>query len=61
LGAVASGGAAGVLVTAGPDECRAVRAWGGRVRSSTWFQQNVARIRPDYASTDPADRIVYAL
>jgi hypothetical protein len=31
-------------------------AWTG---SATWFRQNVARIRPDYAPTDPADRIVY--
>ena len=30
--------------------------WGGSV---TWFRRNVARIRPDYAPTDPADRIVY--
>jgi transposase len=30
--------------------------WSG---SATWFRQNVARIRPDYAPTDPADRIVY--
>src|SRR5674476_692048 len=28
-------------------------------RSSSWFRQNVATIRPDYAPTDPADRIVY--
>jgi transposase len=27
--------------------------------SATWFRQNVARIRPDYAPPDPADRIVY--
>lgn len=27
--------------------------------SATWFRRNVARIRPDYAPTDPADRIVY--
>jgi transposase len=27
--------------------------------SATWFRQNVAAIRPDYAPTDPADRIVY--
>ena len=30
--------------------------WSG---SATWFRQNVAVIRPDYAPTDPADRIVY--
>ena len=30
--------------------------WSG---SATWFRQNVARIRPDYAPRDPADRIVY--
>jgi transposase len=30
--------------------------WSG---SATWFRQNVALIRPDYAPTDPADRIVY--
>jgi hypothetical protein len=30
--------------------------WAG---SATWFRQNVAAIRPDYAATDPADRIVY--
>lgn len=30
--------------------------WSG---SATWFRQNVARVRPDYAPTDPADRIVY--
>lgn len=30
--------------------------WAG---SATWFRQNVAMIRPDYAPTDPADRIVY--
>ena len=30
--------------------------WAG---SATWFRQNVALIRPDYAPTDPADRIVY--
>jgi transposase len=27
--------------------------------SESWFRQNVARIRPEYARTDPADRIVY--
>ena len=27
--------------------------------SPSWFRQNVAAIRPDYAPTDPADRIVY--
>ena len=31
----------------------------GWVGSATWFRQNVALIRPDYAPTDPADRIVY--
>lgn len=31
----------------------------GWMGSATWFRQNVARIRPDYAPTDPADRIVY--
>ena len=31
-------------------------SWSG---SATWFRQNVARIRPDYAPADPADRIVY--
>jgi hypothetical protein len=30
--------------------------WDG---SASWFRQNVAAIRPDYAPTDPADRIVY--
>ena len=30
--------------------------WSG---SSSWFRQNIAAIRPDYAPTDPADRIVY--
>lgn len=30
--------------------------WDG---SATWFRRNVAAIRPDYAPTDPADRIVY--
>ena len=30
--------------------------WSG---SATWFRQNVALVRPDYAPTDPADRIVY--
>lgn len=30
--------------------------WSG---SGSWFRQNVAAIRPDYAPTDPADRIVY--
>lgn len=30
--------------------------WSG---SATWFRQNVALIRPDYAPTDPADRIVH--
>lgn len=27
--------------------------------SATWFRRNVARVRPDYMPTDPADRIVY--
>lgn len=27
--------------------------------SATWFRQRVAQLRPDYAPTDPADRIVY--
>ena len=31
----------------------------GWTGSATWFRQNVARIRPDYAPTDPADRVVY--
>ena len=31
----------------------------GWTGSPTWFRQNVARVRPDYAPTDPADRIVY--
>jgi len=31
----------------------------GWTGSATWFRQNVAAIRPDYAPTDPADRIVY--
>lgn len=31
----------------------------GWTGSATWFRQNVATIRPDYAPTDPADRIVY--
>lgn len=30
--------------------------WTGSV---SWFRQNVAQIRPDYAPPDPADRIVY--
>ena len=30
--------------------------WAG---SPSWFRQNVALVRPDYAPTDPADRIVY--
>jgi len=30
--------------------------WSG---SASWFRENVAAIRPDYAPTDPADRIVY--
>ena len=31
-------------------------SWTG---SASWFRQNVAAIRPEYAPTDPADRIVY--
>jgi transposase len=31
----------------------------GWTGSATWFRQNVAVIRADYAPTDPADRIVY--
>ena len=31
----------------------------GWMGSATWFRQNVAQLRPDYAPTDPADRIVY--
>jgi len=31
----------------------------GWTGSATWFRQNVAAIRPAYAPTDPADRIVY--
>jgi transposase len=31
----------------------------GWTGSATWFRQNVAALRPDYAPTDPADRIVY--
>lgn len=27
--------------------------------SASWFRENVAAIRPEYAPTDPADRIVY--
>lgn len=27
--------------------------------SASWFRERVAAIRPDYSSTDPADRIVY--
>jgi len=27
--------------------------------SESWFRQNVARIRPDYAPVDPADRLVW--
>lgn len=30
--------------------------WAG---SSAWFRENVARIRPEYAPADPADRISY--
>ena len=32
---------------------------GGWAGSPSWFRQNVALIRPDYAPPDPADRIVY--
>jgi len=31
----------------------------GWTGSASWFRQNVAAIRPDYAPADPADRIVY--
>ncbi len=31
----------------------------GWTGSPSWFRQNVALIRPDYAPIDPADRIVY--
>ena len=31
----------------------------GWTGSPSWFRQNVAAIRPDYAPIDPADRIVY--
>lgn len=31
----------------------------GWTGSATWFRQKVAAIRPEYAPTDPADRIVY--
>jgi transposase len=31
----------------------------GWTGSATWFRQNVALVRPDYAPSDPADRIVY--
>ena len=31
----------------------------GWLGSPSWFRENVAAIRPDYAPTDPADRIVY--
>lgn len=31
----------------------------GWTGSATWFRQNVAQVRPDYAPTDPADRLVY--
>ena len=31
----------------------------GWTGSLSWFRQNVAAIRPDYAPADPADRIVY--
>ena len=32
----------------------------GWTRSASWFRGEVARIRPDYAPTDPADRLVYS-
>ena len=32
-------------------------AWSGSI---TWFRENVARLRPEYAPADPADRIAYA-
>ncbi len=31
----------------------------GWTGSGSWFRENVAAIRPEYAPTDPADRIVY--
>ena len=31
----------------------------GWTGSATWFRQRVAQVRPDYAPTDPADRMVY--
>jgi len=31
----------------------------GWTGSASWFRENVAAIRPDYAPTDPVDRIVY--
>ena len=31
----------------------------GWTGSASWFRQNVAAIRPEYAPSDPADRIVY--
>jgi transposase len=31
----------------------------GWTGSPSWFRQNVAALRPEYAPTDPADRIVY--
>ncbi len=31
----------------------------GWTGSASWFRENVAAIRPEYAATDPADRIVY--
>jgi transposase len=31
----------------------------GWTGSASWFRENVAAIRPEYAPTDPADRIVY--
>lgn len=31
----------------------------GWTGSASWFRQNVAALRPEYAPTDPADRIVY--
>ena len=32
----------------------------GWTRSSSWFRGEVARIRPEYAPVDPADRLVYS-
>ncbi|MBA3310457.1 MAG: IS21 family transposase [Nocardioidaceae bacterium] len=31
----------------------------GWIGSASWFRENVAAIRPEYAPSDPADRIVY--